>query len=140
MKNEKKVTHRPTLKPKYREIQTLRFRALMATGHNNFEGLLLAICRTRLRKTVLNDYFPSPNVEPCSSKLRSSDKSPCTYPPSSSSSSKVVQVNTHNMKLLSAVLFKVATDLEILHNRGSRGSNRGLVAKINVTKIATNLS
>jgi len=34
----------------------------------------------------------------------------------------------------------VATDLEILHNRGSRGSNRGQVATININKIAINLS
>jgi len=59
------------------------------------------------------------------------------HPPSSSN---VVQTNTHNMKLLSAALFKVATDLEILHNRGSRGSNRGQVATININKIAINLS
>ena len=61
-------------------------------------------------------------------------------PPPTPSSSKIIQTNTPDMKLLSDALFKVATNLEILHNKGSRGSNRGQVATINVTKIVINLS
>jgi hypothetical protein len=87
------------------------------------------------KNAALNDYFLSPYVEePRPSKLRFPDKS--AFAPSSN----VVQADTHNMKLPSAVLFKVVTDLEILRNRVGLGSKRGLVATIRVTKIATNLS
>ena len=91
------------------------------------------------KNVALNDYFPSPNVEPRPSKLWFSDKNLCTFPPPLLLKLYTL-IHIIRTKLLSAVLFTVATDLKILHNRESRGSNRGLVATINVTKIATNLS